>query len=275
MKEFLQQILSDIRAGKNIDVYVAIAINAILAVISLLGLLSPPILGAALLASLSWLTLNVLIARRDNVQQTSTIIHRLETSSKTVRAADFFSENYVYNSNTFQAAFRSARTLHVIGMGQGRMITAYGGQIRRILAEGGKVQFILGDPEGTGTEMAVKRGSTQQRVSRVRQEHWGAAERLNSYCKGPSCTGQLLIKFVDQLMPYTLYGFDLSEPSKAKIFVWITVFQESSETRPGFLLTSLQDPHWFAYFQKQFERLWNWEEAKLYEGSSFTSDTTS
>ncbi len=275
MKDFFQEILVDIRAGKNIDVYVAIAINAILAIVSLLGLLSLPILGAALLASLSWLTLNVLIARRDNVQQTSSIIDRLETTNKIVRAADFFSENYVYNSDTFQAAFRSARTLDVIGMGQGRMITAYGGQIRRILAEGGTVQFILGDPEGTGTEMAVKRGSTRQRVSRVRQEHWGAAERLNSYCKDPNCSGQLVIKFVDQLMPYTLYGFDLSEPRKAKIFVWITVFQESSETRPGFLLTSLQDPHWFTYFKKQFETMWNWDEAKPYEGAPSTSDTTS
>jgi hypothetical protein len=69
------------------------------------------------------------------------------------------------------------------------------------------------------------------------------------------------VKFVDFLVPYTIFGFDVSNPNKGKIFVWINPFQEPSEKRPGFALEKRTDAKWYDFFNNQFQKLWNWEKA--------------
>jgi len=265
MHTFFREVLNDIRSGKNLDVYVAILINAIFAVLSLLGIISLQILGAIMLTSLSWLSLNALSERRESTTQTVKIIESIQEAKSQVRSSDFFTENYVSNSEEFKEKFHSAYELYVIGQGQARMVIAYGGFIRRILSNGGKVKFILSDPDGVGTEMAIKRSSARQSVERGRQTHWSTIERLATNIMSPECKGEITIKFVDLLLPYTMYGFDVYDSNKAKIYVWMTPFQEPSERRPGFALSALQDPYWFSFFCSQFESLWNWDEAKQFD----------
>lgn len=261
MSEFFRDILKDVRSGENIDVYVAVLGNGILALLSILNILPIQILGGAILASLSWLTLNSLMERKASKRDMDAIVERFQNPR--VSSISFFSENYSYNSDDFQMTFRSAHELYVIGMGQTRMIIAYGAQISRILSEGGKTYFILGDPDGVGTEMSMKRGSARQSIERTRQEHWSSIERLASLNKASNNKGIIEVRFVDMLMPFTLYGFDLNDPLKAKIYVWLTPFQEPSENRPGFMLSAMQDPKWFNFFRLQFEKLWKWDETKI------------
>lgn len=139
MKTFFRDILTDIRDGRNIDVYVAALLNIVLAVLALIKIVSFEILGAAILVSISWLTLNALAARKQSKLRDEEIIRLIQERKSAARASDFFVENYVNNSKDFQKAFLAASELSVIGMGQNRMIIAYGGQIQRILSNGGNV----------------------------------------------------------------------------------------------------------------------------------------
>lgn len=262
MKELFDTILQDVRTGKNVDAYIAVLLSFTLAVLSLVNKLPAELLGAALLGSLGWLILNAISRRRENEKRINKLLDILVKQRSDIRAKDFFVENYVYNDEEFQESFRSAQELYVIGMGQNRSVTTHGGQIHRILTEGGKVHFILADPDGVSTEMAMKRGSARQSLYLARQSHWSAVARLASLFKDPDCKGKLEVKFIDLLAPYTMYGFDIYEPDKAKIYVWITPFREPSETRPGFKLTALKDPDWFIYFRRQYEKFWNCEETK-------------
>jgi hypothetical protein len=91
MDGFFRAILKDIRDGKNIDVYVAIFVNGILALLSFLDILPIQILGGAILASLSWLTLNALIVRKESKQELESLFERFHKSKTT--AKDFFTEN--------------------------------------------------------------------------------------------------------------------------------------------------------------------------------------
>jgi hypothetical protein len=265
-RDLLRDVWEDIRNGKNIDVYIAVILNAFLAILSILDVVPPSILTGTILASVSWLSLNVLLERKDSKTQKSELVREIRAignqGGKSFRAAEFFKENYVHNSPEFQDSFKTSSDVIIFGMSQNRMITAYGEQIRRILSEGGNVKFIVTEPDGIGTEMSIKRGSTPGKVDSIRLLHWGALERLKVYPKGPTCKGSLEVKLIDLLPPYTMYGFDMSDSIKGRIYVWLTPFREPSENRPGFVLSPLRDPEWFAFFRHQFKRLWEWEEAK-------------
>ena len=184
-----------------------------------------------------------------------------------IRAQDFFTENYVENSAEFRTAFETASELSMIGMSQLRMITSYTGQIQRIVAEGGKTRFILCNPDSIVTEMAIKRENPSRNIELAKQEHWNAIDRLISISKAFDYTNNFSIKFIDLLPTYTMYGFDLQNPVKSRIFIWINIFHEPSGNRPGFSLSFAQDKYWTDFFITQFERLWNWNEAKDFDFS--------
>jgi hypothetical protein len=262
MKVVIQDLLNDIRSGKNIDAYFAFLLNGTLAILSLINLISIEVLGAATLTSLSWLTLNALNDRKENEKRLSGFLEniRKEITSEPLALA-FFSENYVDNSREFQETMKSAHELYAIGVGQLCMITAYGEQIHRILVHGGTIKFITVKPDGMATEMATKRGSVRSSVVSVEREHRSAQERLLSLAKDPNCIGSLAIKVIDFLPSYTLYGFDTSDPVKGRIYVWINPFREPSAKRPGFVVKRYRDAEWFDFFYGQFEKLWDWEEA--------------
>ena len=266
MNKNIQEILRDIRSGKNVDVYLAILLSAVLAILGILDIVPFSILGGVILASMSWLSLNVLLERKERKTQNAELLQAISAQNNlALTATDFFKENYVYNSQEFQDSFKTSHDVVIFGMSQSRMITAYGGQIRRILTEGGSIKFVITDPDGIGTEMSIKRGSTPGRIDIIRQQHWATLVRLSTYPKESTFKGSLEIKLIDLLPPFTLYGFDIFDTKKGKIFVWITPFREPSEKRPGFVLTPARDPDWFAFFRHQFEKLWSSEEAKNYD----------
>jgi transcriptional regulator with XRE-family HTH domain len=167
------------------------------------------------------------------------------------RAQDFFRENYVFNSSEFQEAFRSAHELHVVGMGQLRMTISYISEIKRILADDGKVTFVLCDPESAAPKIASEMDQAGG-MDTARQEIWSVIDRLVSVAREKNSIGSLSIKLIAGFPTCTMYGFDLHAPEKARIFVWITPFRESSDKRPGFSL-SILDGYWYNFFATQFD----------------------
>ena len=257
--------MTDLQNGKNIDVYTTFLVNAVLAVLSLLDLVPFQIFSAVLLGSMSWLILNALGDRKENQKQLSNIEVQLKRVVSKHTAEDFFTENYVTNSEGFNNSLRGAKELWVLGQGQNRMITAHSAQIRRILSEGGTVKFLLGTPDGIGTEMSVTRSSTVPNIERIKQEHWAAVERLKSLARLPEAKGTLEVRFIDLFMPYTMYGFDVSNLSKASLYIWITPLKEPSERRPGFSLHASRDQQWFSSFKRQFELMWESNATTAYD----------
>jgi hypothetical protein len=262
MNNIFHKIMNDFRSGKNIDAYIAVILNIGLTILSFLRLLPIEILGAAILTSLSWLTINSLSERKENQNQLEKFLEQVRDSTKRAPpASDFFVENYVHNSEALLQAVNDSHEMFVVGMGLPRFIASFGSQIRRILSQGGNVKFILIDPLGEATKMSADRGTVRMSLEQVIAERTSAIEKLISYGKEPSCKGNLEVKFVDFLVPYTIFGFDASNSDKGKIFVWITPFQEPSEKRPGFILEKRLDAKWYDFFYNQFQKLWDWEKS--------------
>ena len=268
MKTIFREFVADIKSGKNIDVYITILLNSVLAVLSLFELVPFHIFSAVVLGSMSWLILNALGEQKRNQEISLKLEKQLASLHSPPKAKDFFSENYLDNSERFRDAFGSAKELTVMGQGQARMIIGYGESIRQILANGGKVKFILGDPDGKGTEMAVNRSLSVPKIEWIRQEHWSAVQRLTAYARNEGVKDALKIKFVDILFPYTLYGFDLSSPENGKIFVWMTPLKKSSNYRAGFFLSAKNDDKWYTIFKEQFNLMWSTDISTDYTPSS-------
>lgn len=179
-------------------------------------------------------------------------------------ASSFFSQNYVNNSEVFLDCFQTAKEIVIAGYAQNRMMVAYSSEIERILKGGGTAKILILDPEGQAVELANARSSNPGEVEESRYQHRAALARLNSIQKRVGAVGNLQIRMIDYLLPYTIYGFDLSNGESSTIFVWLTPFQEPSINRPGFVLQKQLDPRWFSFFELQFSRFWDWEATTAY-----------
>ncbi|HVQ36492.1 MAG TPA: DUF4062 domain-containing protein, partial [Pyrinomonadaceae bacterium] len=188
-----------------------------------------------------------------------------------INSSSFFSENYVNNSEVFQDCFRTAKEIVIAGYAQNRMMVAYSAEIERILKNKGTAKIIVLDPDGQAVELANVRSSNPSEIDESRFQHKAALARLNAIQKRVGTLGDLQIRLIDYLLPYTIYGFDLSNEESATIFVWLTPFQEPSISRPGFILRKQSDARWFTFFQLQFSRLWDWEATREYDSDIRTS----
>lgn len=264
MITIIRSVWNDISSGKHIETYLTIIINLVGAILSLFDRISPQVLGTVMLASVTWLVINVFSERKNNTHRAVELIEYIDKIEPQTRASTFFVESYTNHSASFYEAFENANTLDVLGLGQVRMVIQHGKKIKHILKSGGRVRFILQDPEGEAVRMAVQRSSyPHQEVDTIRAEHWATLNRLRQFASDPDCIGTLEVKFIDTLL-YTMYGFDLEDPDKACAFIWITPFREPSTGRPGFKLTKTRDPYWTESFIRQFETMWACEIVKPY-----------
>jgi nucleoside 2-deoxyribosyltransferase len=181
-----------------------------------------------------------------------------------VKSDSFFIENYVNNSENFQSTYRACRHLFVVGHAQNRMMVSYSSEVKRMLSEGGSVKVIVMDPEGDAVELANKRSSNPSESEAAHFQHDAALARLSTMRSSAADSNSFEVKLINLVLPYTIYGFDIHDESRAKLFVWLTPFQEPSIDRPGFSLTPSTDPRWFNFFKNQLEKLWDWGEAKPY-----------
>lgn len=260
----LKEILKDIRNGQNLDAYIAIIVSVILAVLSLKSMVTIEIVGAAVLASISWLTFQALAEKKKNDRQREELALQISRIIPVSSASTFFSENYVNNSKNLQDAFQNAQEIFIAGHAQTRMIIGYSSQITKVLERNGSVKFVLMDPLGKAIENIVQRSANPDPIEITRNTFKSGLARLDSIRKKISSGSKIKIKLIDFMLPFTIYGFDLNSPENARLFIWFTPFKETSDRRPGFMLTPKSDPVWYSHFKQQLETVWNWDEAKDY-----------
>ncbi len=83
----IKRIGYDIRTGQNIDVYIAIVISVIVALLSILGIVSQTIIFSTLLAIMALVPYSMLVNRQQN-EETMAVLSNLKSTRSL--AASFF-----------------------------------------------------------------------------------------------------------------------------------------------------------------------------------------
>lgn len=173
------------------------------------------------------------------------------------RAAQFFNEDYVTNTNRFRTAWGTSTQVDMWGFGHNRMSVAYSREMQSLLARGGQIRVLLQDPEGTGVIEANQRSSTPKASDEaVRYQHRAGVVTLQAIAEGSrSRANSLQIRYFSGMPPFTAYFFDADQRS-AICFIWLWSWRQPSSWRPGFYIKRETDELWFERFRQQFLDLW-------------------
>jgi hypothetical protein len=183
-------------------------------------------------------------------------------SQHEVEAESFFREGYVDNSEDFKNRFSLAKSLRIAGYAQNRMAITYASEFERILDRDGSIRLIVMDPDKPGISYANKRSSNPVSKEEVKFQHSAAISKFKGMVTKSNGKGEVKIKVIDLVIPYTIYAFDIENEKDGSIYVWLTPYRKSSADRPGFCLTKDRDSGMYSFFKEQFEMLWNATESE-------------
>ena len=176
--------------------------------------------------------------------------------NRKISAEDYFTQSYTQLSNEFYQDLSRCKALDVIGLGQDRMIKTIYEEYKKILKRHGNIRFILTDPDSVSTEMCARRSSGDRKnIENDRGVHKTAINRLLDLNVSSAEIGEAKVYIADFMYPYTMYAFDLDNPTDTRIYVWITPLFEPSSNRLGFLLMGSRDRTQTESFRRQFNTL--------------------
>ena len=170
--------------------------------------------------------------------------------------AEFFSENYVSNSNEFELAIQNAESISVLGYAQNRMTGAYSAELSAVCSRDGTARFLLIDPEGDAVQAANLRSYSPKGGSCIKTSarRGNCATGIHQSQRRQRLRGGS--RGLDILPPFTIFIFDEGDAEMAQAFVWLMPWREPSRKRPGFRVRRSNDENWFNFFHGQFLRLW-------------------
>lgn len=170
----------------------------------------------------------------------------------------FFNQPYGSDlSPEFYNDLQQCNSLSILGLGQNRMITYLEDQLFNIVQRGGKITAILAKPDGESTNMCVARSIMHNNVSDAIIEHKRAINILLSIRDHSTKDNLSNVKVFtwDCFFPYTMYGFDIENPDKCKIYIWMTNLFAYANERDGFLIDGKFEQAYAKKYIRQYNQV--------------------
>lgn len=239
MRKLLRWALDDIRSGKNLDVWVLVALAFVFAILGILGI-DEKLLIACTLGLLGVLAISQ-IKSRDQVSEVAATWHRGRTA---IFSSDFPKKYHDAQKTASMSYFFAGTTM-------ARTLPLMEQHIIRILKNGGSVRILLPDPDNNELlkMVAASRGDDVHGVRQSIQHTLASAKRIRSRDQG-----DFKIRTTQVLPRVGINAMELRHPS-ATIMIQMYDFASQSESKPIFLLTPA-DEAWFNHFEEEIERLW-------------------
>lgn len=261
MKFFLDT-LKDLKNRQNLDLYLTLGIALVVSILGITGA-SQELLFSAILAVLALLSFNLLQNRRDD-DELKTTLNRLAPSTNS--SDQFFQTSF--NPYSLREGILVAREAFFWGVSLSITVPALDHAIEQGLKQGLNVKFLIIEPNSSAARMAAFRNwyrRNEDEVNSIAQETLLRLSKIEAL--SASWPGSLEIRTVDYMPPYIILATDPHLPS-GSMLIHLTSFRTPKEARPGFCLTRAKDPHWFDFFRKQFEEVWN--DSQTVDLSSYT-----
>jgi hypothetical protein len=257
VKKHLRQITTEIRAGKNIDLYITIVVCLMLTILDVVGVTDFSVLSAGILLALTLIAYGSLTNRHIQEQ----LRHSVETLSRRFghpSSDEFFNLEYLPTDKLLEQDIQQAGDIFICGLMQFRTLLAHFSSFETALRSNKRLRFLLVDPEDLcAIEMTTRRAHVAKNANEAKRFTYDTLDQLKRL-KRSVPEGCLEVKLMAYCPPYTLMLFD-PDYDGGHMYVYLHPFQTPSRTRPGFGLKAEKDKTWFKYFYEQFEKIWAWE----------------
>ncbi|MBI4785002.1 MAG: hypothetical protein HY785_27420 [Oscillatoriophycideae cyanobacterium NC_groundwater_1537_Pr4_S-0.65um_50_18] len=239
--EIIRRIISDIRRGENIDLYLFAFAALALAILNGLGLASRTLIESVTLALLGLLAAYSLGIR----DRLNGINDKLTGTS-----------NLLYDelpSDLRDTAISSSKELFIIGISLNRTIATFYSQLEQKLKDGQKIKILVVDPNGEAAKLIpqrIYRPISNQRLSDKISDTLLLVHSLHS--KAPD---KIEIRTIDFPIPFGCFASDI-EMSDGSIYIEYYSYKTTRDL-PCVVVSSRKNPHWYSVYKIEVLNIWN------------------
>lgn len=171
--------------------------------------------------------------------------------SKKVYSSDFFSSG----QNLTAEDLSCANTICFLGKVLARTSREYLHVLGQRLIAGANIRFVVLDPESETVLEQAELQSFDAPLAYYRDTIRTTETVIEVLSRTPNGKGKTEIGF----LPFVpSFGLVLVDPQETHGTCFVEIYQHrSAEPHPTFELSAKDDPHWFAFFNEQFEKIWD------------------
>lgn len=237
----IKQIWEDIRKGENLDLYIAVPLAIIIALLNVLGIASSNFLTPITLAILG-LIATALLGTRHAINNLS---KKLSQSADT-----FFLDEY---PAPFKSDLESATDLWIVGVSLTTPIRSYYSLFEAKLRKGHKIKVLLVDPESPAVELSEMRAYGRANTKRARSEIYNSLQDLCDLKK--SSPQNIAIRVINQTLSSGIFGMD-PDTTTGTLYLKYYSFKTPGGPKPKIALYS-RDGKWYELFRMELHNLWD------------------
>lgn len=203
------------------------------------------------LVVLALLTTTQLVDRFRVMRNLDIKIEQLVESAQGLKGADAF---FVHRIPNMEERLRQAKSIAINGITLSRTSDSFWGTFKQRLAERAQVRLLVVDSDHQALEIAANRFHKHQDPNRLRREAEHALDNFESLITEQTSRELFQVRLLPFVPPYGIWLIDADTP---KAEIWVELYSFRDEPEPTFHLLPHRDGEWFAFFQRQFETMWN------------------
>ncbi len=246
----LRQIGDDLRHGRNLDLYVVVAVALAVAVLGVLSVVDPRVVAAATLAVLALMATSALNSRHQVDGVRTTLFRIAASEAGNVPAERFLSERLP----ALDAEVASATDIGLVGVTLTRTVRDLLPALDRRLRAGAQVRVLLIDLDCQAHREAVARSKKADAPDFYQHRVSSTVDLLRVLASDRDESAMQL-----RVLPFVpTFGMCLVDPAESHGRIHVEVYQHRTlEANPSFSLRADRDGRWYDLFASQFETLWD------------------
>ncbi|TYB38198.1 hypothetical protein FXF50_11115 [Micromonospora sp. AP08] len=246
----LQEIAKDIRQGRNVDLYVAVVVAVVVALLGVLSVVDGKVIAAATLAVLAVVATSML-AGRHQAGAIGAALDRLASDTDGQVAADRF---FASRMPPLDVEGATAADIRLVGVTLTRTVRDLLPVLELRLRAGARVRVLLIDVDGNAGAEAAARSRKADAPGFYRRRVNATIDLLRVLATSPPDGGRLQVR----LLPFVpTFGMCLIDPEEPHGRIHVEIYQHRTlAADPSFCLEAVRDSQWYQLFREQYELLW-------------------
>ena len=243
MLDSIKLVFSDIREGKNIDVYLTVLVCLVLVALGIVGIVNFRILAAGILATLSILAMSTLSVRRAT-REIKKVLDKEVVPKKFIKASDIA---------TNRTRMSTARQLDWMAVAWRQTINISEYDIKTCLENGGHMRFLFIDPFPPSRVPEILAlqgysGGDEEQIIKYVEATIRKIKKLKEEIPGASVEVRLL----KSIPPYMLISYNKMR-ADGYLRLFLFTYPKSRDIPQTQIM---QNEEWYDFFVEQYEEYW-------------------